>query len=333
MAFDFFLGVDVSKQTLDFALLNEEGKPRMQCQIENSAKAIQQLIRKLPKAASHTLLICMEHTGIYNHHLLEAFAHSTYSVWVESGKQIRYSMGVQRGKTDAIDALNIARYACKNQRECRLWKPESKLLTQLKALAALRSRLIGVSNQLQLPLKEAKAFSDKDLIKTLETATASSLKALEKDLQQVNQQIDTLIKTDEEFNRLFNLLTSVAGIGAVTATGFILTTKAFSDGRNAKQFASYAGLAPFPHQSGSSVRGRTKVSPIADKQMKTLLHLAAMGAIRSKGELQDYYHRKVAEGKNKMCVLNAVRNKIVLRAYAVVSKKQEYDKNYRYSLV
>ena len=64
-------------------------------------------------------------------------------------------MGVQRGKTDAVDALNIARYACKNEWTCRLWKPQSELLTQLKALTALRNRLISVQNQLRLPLKEA----------------------------------------------------------------------------------------------------------------------------------------------------------------------------------
>lgn len=333
MSFNFFLGIDVSKQSLDFALLNAEGKLLMQVQTENSAKAIEDLLDKLPDVDPKKLLICLEHTGIYNYPLLDTFAKATYSVWLESGKQIRYSMGVQRAKTDAVDALNIARYALKNQREARLWKPESKLLTQLKALAALRSRLIAAQNQLSLPLKEAKAFADKDLIKTLEKAMAASLKALDKDLQQVNKQIQELIKNDPHLNDLFNLLTSIAGIGAVTATGFILTTQAFTDGKNAKQFASYAGVAPFPYQSGSSVRGRTKVSPMADKDMKTLLHLSAMGAIRTKGELQDYYQRKVKEGKNKMSVLNAVRNKLVLRAFAVVSSNRKYDKNYVYSLV
>jgi transposase len=181
------------------------------------------------------------------------------------------------------------------------------------------------------------------LSKTLQKASAASLKALEKDLLQVNKQMDSLIKTDEQLNgaalrRIFNLLTSIAGIGALTATQFILTTQAFTDGKNAKQFVparnrSYAGLAPFPYQSGSSVRGRTKVSPIANKQMKTLLHLAAMGAIRSKGELQDDYQRKVKEavprrGKNKMSVLNAVPNKRILRVFAVVSKNQKYDEKY-----
>ncbi|WP_139361756.1 transposase, partial [Spirosoma sp. 209] len=100
----------------------------------------------------------------------------------------------------------------------------------------------------------------------------------------------------------------------------------------AKQFACYAGVAPFPYQSGSSIRGKTRVSPMADKHMKTLLHLSAMTAIRAKGELRDYYQRKVGEGKNKMAVLNAVRNKLIGRAYAVVSKNQEYDKTYAYSL-
>jgi len=127
------------------------------------------------------------------------------------------------------------------------------------------------------------------LSKTLQKASAASLKALEKHLIQVNKQIDTLIKTDEELNRLFNLVTSIAGFGAVRATQFIRTTQAFTEGKNAKQFVppgnrSYAGVAPFPYQSGSSLRARTKV---AHKQMKTLLHLAAMGAIRSKGQLLD----------------------------------------------
>jgi transposase len=333
MSFDFFLGIDVSKQTLDFALLNAEGKLLMQVQTENSGKAIEDLLHNLAAVDPQKLLICLEHTGIYNYPLLNAFAKATYSIWLESGKQIRYSMGVQRAKTDAIDALNIARYALKNQREARLCKPESKLLTQLKALAALPSRLIAAQNQLSLPLKEAKAFTDKDLIKTLEKAMAASLKALDKDLQQVNKQIEDLIKNDPHLNNLFNLLTSIAGIGTVTATQFILTTQAFSDGKNAKQFAAYAGVAPFPYQSGTSIRGRTKLSPIADKQMKTLLHLSAMGAIRTKGELQDYYQRKVKEGKNKMSVLNAIRNKLVLRAFAVVSSNRKYEKNYVYSLV
>ena len=88
----------------------------------------------------------------------------------------------------------------------------------------------------------------------------------------------------------------------------------------------HAGVAPFEYRSGTSVRGRTRVSQHARKRLKSLFHLAAMSAIRIKGELQDYYQRKVAEGKNKMLVLNAVRNKLIHRVCAVVRRGQKYDK-------
>ncbi|MBC3787150.1 IS110 family RNA-guided transposase [Spirosoma utsteinense] len=329
MPFDFFLGIDVAKQTLDYAFIDQQGNLKAQGQIPNAQRPIELLLEELHQRFNMepvTTLICLEHTGIYSNHLLEVLTRPDYRVWLESGKQIRYSMRVHRVKTDSADALNIVRYAQRHQAQARLWKPEPKLLT------SLRSRLLLAVNTLKQPLKEAKPFVDKGIVRSLEKASANSLKALEKDLEAVNCQIETLIKRDPELNRLFHLLTSIVGIGAVTATSLILATKAFTDGKTAKQFACYAGVAPFPYQSGSSIRGRTRVSPMADKHMKTLLHLSAITAIRAKGEVQDYYQQKVKEGKNKMAVLNAVRNKLILRAYAVVSKNQEYDKTYTYTL-
>jgi transposase len=99
-----------------------------------------------------------------------------------------------------------------------------------------------------------------------------------------------------------------------------------------KKLACHAGVAPFEYKSGSSVRGRPGVSQHARKRLKSLLHLAAMTAIRLKGELQEYYQRKVREGKNKMLVLNAVRNKLIHRLYAVVKRGEKYDKTYLSSL-
>ena len=139
MPFQYFLGIDVSKLSFDFALLNQEGKLLMQSQTQNADNSIGPLLEQLIKThpiEPHQLLICLQHTGIYHHHLPEAFSQSTDAVGLESGKQIGYSMGVEGGKTDAVDALNIAPYACKNEGTSRLWKPQSELLTQLKALTA-----------------------------------------------------------------------------------------------------------------------------------------------------------------------------------------------------
>lgn len=95
-----------------------------------------------------------------------------------------------------------------------------------------------------------------------------------------------------------------------------------------KKLACHAGVAPFEHSSGSSVRGKTRVNHQARKSLKTLLHLAAMSALQVDGELRDYYLRKVAEGKNKMLVINALRNKLIHRVCAVVKRGEKYDKNY-----
>ena len=123
----------------------------------------------------------------------------------------------------------------------------------------------------------------------------SSLAALQSDLKKTNAAIQSLIKADSELNRLFNLVTSVDGIGPVTAASIIVTTDEFKRFDSPKQYASYAGVAPFEHRSGSSVRGRTRVSHLANKDVKTLLHLSAISARKMKGELREYYERRIKE--------------------------------------
>ena len=137
-----------------------------------------------------------------------------------------------------------------------------------------------------------------------------------------------LIESDPRLSQLFELVTSVPGIGTATATEIVIATNEMKTITDPKKMACHAGVAPFNYQSGSSVRGRPGVSQHARKRLKSLFHLGAMAAIRVSGELQDYYQRKVKEGKNKMLVLNAVRNKLIHRVYAVVARGEKYDKNY-----
>jgi transposase len=85
----------------------------------------------------------------------------------------------------------------------------------------------------------------------------------------------------------------------------------------------HAGVAPFEYRSGSSVRGKTRVSQHARLRLKSVFHLGAMSVIQMNGELRDYYRRKVGEGKNKMLVLNAVRNKLIHSVCSVVHRQTE----------
>ena len=113
----------------------------------------------------------------------------------------------------------------------------------------------------------------------------------------------------------------------------IITTNEFKNFETAKQFACYSGVVSLEYSSGTSVRGKTRVSRMAKISVKTVLHMAALSAVSMKGELQDYFIRKVSEGKNKMSVINAIRNKLILRIFACIKNNRPYEKIYEYKLV
>ena len=217
------------------------------------------------------------------------------------------------------------------------------MVQQLALLSATRQRLILVYKQLAVPLAEQQSFINPTLQKQVQKRCKASLKALEKDRKAIDADIDQLIAKDEYLKERFALMTSVPGIGVVTATEVMVAANELSTISEPKKMACHAGVAPFEYKSGSSVRGRPGVSQHARKRLKSLFHLAAMAAIRAKGELQDYYQRKVKEAvprreKNKMLVLNAIRNKppggpVIHRLYAVVNRGEKYNKNYTLALV
>jgi transposase len=330
MHYRFFIGIDVSKQHLDLALLLE-GRMLTSMRIDNETKAIRAALQKL--TASHQVVVaqslfCLEHTGIYSTHLLGLLQEQDLSIWLEHPLQIKYSLGLQRGKNDQIDAQRIAQYAYKNRQSVRLWKPARELITQLQRLTSLRERLLVSKNTLEVALGEEKLFSDKATYQLLTKHSRRSLEALQKDLKSVEKQLQQLIDSDEQLSHLFSQLTSIPGIGPVTASELIITTNEFKDFDSAKKLACYAGVAPFEHSSGKSVRGKTRVSHQANKRLKTLLHLAAMSTIRLQNKFAQYYQRKLEEGKNKMAVLNAVRNKLLHTLFALVKHNRKYDENY-----
>lgn len=334
MKFKYFIGLDVSKKTLDFCLL-EAGKTLLHQQTENSSKGIQLFIEQSKKRFDLKLeesLFCMEHTGIYNYPVLDFLSEKQAAIWLESALHIKHSSGLQRGKSDKVDAERIAFYAYRNQDNVKLWQPTRQVIKELKTLTALRTRLINAKKQLKSSWQEGEGFLDKVLQKKVQQCCQQSLKAIDQDLAEVDKQLDQLIASDEELSRLFNLIISVEGIGVVTAREVLITTNEFKDFSEAKKYACYAGVAPFQHSSGTSIRGKARVSHLANKTVKTLLHMSALSAIRNCEELREYYQRKVAEGKNKMSVINAVRNKLILRIFAVVRKNQKYEKSYVYQL-
>ena len=131
-------------------------------------------------------------------------------------------------------------------------------------------------------------------------------------------------------DRNYSLVTSVRGVGKILGWYLIAFTDNFTSFPDARSFACFAGTAPFANSSGL-IRGRSKVHPYANKQIKSLLNMAAMSAIQIKGEYREYYNKRLVIGKNKMSTVNIIRNKILFRAFAVVKRGTPYVDLYRFA--
>lgn len=327
----YFVGIDVSKEHLDFAIHQEE-TTRYDKQIANTPQAIESYLEELGRElVLEESLFCMENTGIYTHILLRILVAQNCAVWLEHAMQIKRSMGVVRGKDDQIDAQRIAQYAARFEDKARLYTPSEKTLAQLKALQTLRNRLVKVQKQLKTPLKESKAFVEEDIFILLDEHTVEVLETLSKQIKAVEKQIKALIKADEKLKNIFELTTSVRGVGLVTGLAVILATEAFEKIDNPKKFACYAGVAPFESSSGKT-KGKAKTSHIANKKLKALLQNCVTSTLRHKGEFRVYFDRKKAEGKPTKVIMNAIRNKIILRIFACVKSGEKYQENYQMRL-
>ena len=327
----YYIGVDVSKHTLDFAMISE-GEQLIHEQIANTVKSIQKLFKMWQKQFGFELsecLICMENTGVYCFRLLEFLEGTEAKTCVENAYALKRSQGLQRGKNDKVDAQRIALYAWKNRDFIKSYNPPKETIKKLKRLYSLRKNIAYTKMKFTTSLQETISFVDKETGSMLKKGCKRTVTALEKDKLDLEIKMKEIIFADPELKHLYDLIITVDGVGPMTAIMFIITTNGFTTFENAKKYACFAGVVPFENTSGISIKGKARVSHMANKDAKVMLHLCAMIMSKFKGDLGDYYRRKIAEGKSKMSVLNALRNKIVLRVFACVREDRPYIKNYQ----
>ena len=181
------------------------------------------------------------------------------------------------------------------------------------------------------PIDENAGYTDEAIRSETLSNCKNSLTALSQDIKKVEKQIKELIDSDDDLRRLNKIISSVDGIGEVISAKLIVMTNEFKAFKTGRQFACYSGVAPFEHSSGTSVRGKTRVSHLANKNAKTMLHMAALPTIRKARSMRNYYERKVEKGNSKMSVINAIRNKLIHCIFACVRNDVMYQKNYKVS--
>ncbi|MCI3939536.1 transposase [Chryseobacterium aahli] len=327
-----YIGIDVSKKTLDFHIVNSAAKMIIIGKISNDLKGIKELFKELRrhKISKDESLFCFENTGVYSMNLCMILFEFNIDFAHCSALEIKQSKGICRGKSDKADAKDIALYALRNIDKIRLSDvPETDILT-LKLLYAEREKTVAAIKDFG-STEENKNFLPKVVYRPTEKINKKTLIFLKKMLLEIERSIREIIHRNNELQQQKKLLLSVLGIGEVTSLYLLLAIKGFKSFPNWRKFACYCGIVPFEYSSGTSIRGKSKVSHFADKKMKSILHLAALSAIKHDAEIRTYYERKKQEGKHSLLVINNVKCKIISRAFAVIARNEAFVNTYKFA--
>lgn len=331
----FYMGIDVSKSWFDISLIlliNHQKQPIQTTRFDNNAEGIKlwhKWLKEQKVPFNKGSLLVIENTGVYHRLIWRFCSKHNLPLYIGNAAHIKWSLGITRGKNDIIDSQRLCNYACKEADDLKTTPVLNIIFMQLKDLMTARTKLLSQLRSTQVFIKELKLSNDVGVQKILEKAHTAAIEGLKKSIQQIEAQMQSIINNDETIKTNYDLLLTVPGIGTFTAMYLICCTNNFNGKVTGKQLASYAGVVPFGNTSGTSIKGKNKVHKMANKDLKKLLHLCALTTIRYYPEFKDYYERKKMEGKHAMCILNAIRNKIVLRAVAVVNSGNVYVDNYK----
>ena len=322
------IGIDVSKATLDC----HDHVGQHLDQVPNSKQGFKQFLKWARKNNTDLsqVLICFEHTGIYSLPLAVYLTEQKIIFSMVPGLQIKRSLGIQRGKSDKADAKAIARYAYLHRDEVKPYNLPSPKLLDLKAMLSLRQKMVSERAGYISAKKEIAAIGS-IYSNSILAVRSKLIKGLTQQIAEVESQMIKMIQSDQDLKRVFDLVTSVKGVGLIVGVTIIVYTNCFTAFDDWRKFACYCGIAPFPYKSGTSIRGKDKIHYLANKRVKTLLSNAASSSIVHNPEMRAYYQRRLQEGKNKFSTQNIIRNKIISRVFAAVQRGTPYVDTFRFA--
>ena len=315
-----YFGIDISKDVFD--VTDSTGN---YYQFTNNLKGFRKFL-KLLDSTSHCV---MEATGYYHYQLAYFIQENDIKVSVENPLSVKrfIQMRLSKIKTDKSDSRMICEYG--QQVILKLWKGHSKHQTACLQIA----RLLGVYSKQSTMLKNK--IHGEHVLGNPTLITVHSLKRNLKFLQKEMKRLeDVLLETVKETHQnLLTRLETIPGIGRKTSIMLIVLTDGFERFNSASELCSYSGLTPLIRQSGSSVRGRSRISKIGNKKLRNLLFMCSFNACKYNKSCKELYDRIVAKGKSKKLALIAVCNKLLKQAFAIAKSGLIYDETYRSTLV
>ncbi|MFA6246593.1 MAG: transposase [Mucilaginibacter sp.] len=324
----YFIGIDVSRNKLDFAVRNRDHILFHRAIVNDNAAILEFVteIKKLEKFRMIKAVFCMEDSGYYVNHVLNVLRKLKTNIHLGNPAHIKNSLGLIRDKSDRLDAIRIANYAFRYHDELQFWEPRRKIVSHLAALSTVRARMMNILGMIKVPLKDQRGYIDRTLHNQVVGCCENSLSSIVNDLNLLERSILNIVHSDPVLSRYFKIICSVPYVGPVTAVQIIISTNEFIDINNPRKFACYAGIAPFKQESGVMTgKAQGRISKIGNRKIKRLIHICAVGAIRRQGEFYDYYQRRCAEGKQPLTIINAIRNKIIRRIFSCIKHDRLYS--------
>ena len=317
---DNMLGIDVSKGKFDVVLMRADGKRRWRT-FANRAEGFAALLGWLDKQQALPVHACLEATGTYGLALASFLYQAGQPVSVVNPACIKAfsDSELNRTKTDKVDAGLIARF-CRALRPA-LWQPTAPEVAKLQGLVR---RLESLQ---EMAVKERNRLSVPGLAEPVRESVERTLAMLEEEMKRLRGQTDDHVEGNPALKQQRELLTSIDGIGPTTAN-LLLGELSGCDFRKAREVAAYAGLVPQERQSGSSVRGRARLSKKGNARLRKALYWPAIVAIRHNPVLAAFARRLREAGKPKMVVIAAVMRKLLHLAFGVLKHQRPFDPNW-----
>lgn len=320
----FYLGVDVSKAKLDCMLLDSSTGKLKSKSIPNTNAGFKQLLEWLAKHKVPNAHVVMEPTGVYHEPAALALTDAGLILSLVNPAQLRQfaqGLGVKT-KTDKADSTVLARYGITQQPEA--WQPPSKSARRLKALLARRD---AIADDLQRERNRQEAIDFGQSPDEVKKSIAQSIDFLQAELTRLEAMIQAHIDDDPDLRGKKDLLETIPGVGDRVSTHMtaLFAAKTFE---RAEQLAAYLGLVPVQWESGSSVRGRPRMSKAGPSHLRKLLYMPAVTAQRCNPHIKALGERLLAKGKSKMAVIGAAMRKLAHLCFGVVHSGRPYDPSF-----
>lgn len=328
------IGVDISKSELvayfELMYKDQSTKKVGQRKFDNTPSGIKKFVQWIVKKSVDGILlqVVMEATGRYHESLAYHLVDAHYRVCIVLPNRIKHfarSLN-QFSKTDSIDAAVIARYGSCQVLEA--WQPASPLMRRLRELTRERQDIIKMRTQVtnRRFAMRVSARPQTDILERL----GLQLEFFNAQIAQIETQIAELKRKDSVLSEQINRLVSIPHIGLVTASIILAETGGFQLFENRNQLIKYAGLDIVERQSGSSIRGKSKISKRGNSHLRGALYMSALGAISKPGVFQDTYQRCLERHGNGNKALMAVQRKLLLVAFGLHQSQQMYDSEIHY---